>query len=138
MVGQDVAVGPDDDAGAEAALTPLRHLPAAPALPELIAEELAQSSSGMSWLTLRTRRSERIVTTAGVTCSTTPAYERGRERGRRRRAAAAATGAAEAVGPKPSEALHPMTEPGQQQRDGGGGRPPARPRRRPRGSEMSV
>ena len=59
---------------------------------------------------LRTRRSERIVTTAGVTCSTTPAYEAVAS-GAGAAATAGATGAAEAVGPKPSEALHPMTEP---------------------------
>ena len=61
---------------------------------------------------LRTRRSERIVTTAGVTCSTTPAYEAAAS-GARGAAAAARVppGPRTAVGPKPSDALHPMTEP---------------------------
>jgi hypothetical protein len=52
------------------------------------------------------------VTTAGVTCSTTPAYEAvARGAGAGAAAAAGAAGAAAAVGPKPSDALHPMTEP---------------------------
>ena len=48
VVGQDVAVGPDDHARAEAAFTPLRHLgPRRPlALTELIAEELAELVAG--------------------------------------------------------------------------------------------
>ena len=43
VVGEDVAVRPDDDAGAEAALAPLRRLrPLRPWPTELIAEELAE------------------------------------------------------------------------------------------------
>ena len=110
VVGQDVAVGPDDDAGAQTAFTPLGHLPAAPALPELVAEELTQSFgkflADVANAPLRANRHDgrrHLLDHSGI--------RSGRERRRRRRDGGCRTGAAEAVGPKPSEALHPMTEP---------------------------
>ena len=125
VVGQDVAVGPDDDAGAQAAFTPLGHLPAAPALPELVAEELTQSFgkflADVANAPLRPNRHDgrrHLLDHSGI--------RSGRERRRRRRDGGChwrrGGRRAEAVRGAPSD-----HRAGQQQSDGGAGGLPARP-----------
>ena len=125
VVGQDVAVGPDDDAGAQTAFTPLGHLPAAPALPELVAEELTQSFgkflADVANAPLRANRHDgrrHLLDHSGI--------RSGRERRRRRRGGGChwrrGGRRAEAVRGAPSD-----DRAGQQQSDRGAGRAPACP-----------